>query len=112
MEKKKNEKRKKAKRKLALSSSDSEISQDGYSSGQSAWVESESDNDFSTPKWWPVKKEINENVIFRYDGKFYPGKIVEMSSTEAKISSMTAMGRLCQTFWYTSGSQSFQVVAQ
>lgn len=46
------------------------------------------------PAWLPVQKVVNEYVIFLYEGKYFPGKILRASKTKATISSMEMFGRL------------------
>lgn len=82
---------KKAKKMKIVSSSSSESSVD-VSSGESEWNEVE--NDDEEVHLQPAKKEIGEHVIVRYDGKHFPGIILDCSDTCAKVSAMVACGRL------------------
>lgn len=44
--------------------------------------------------WKPLLNQINEFVIFKYDGQYYPGKIIDVANVTATISSMVKCGRL------------------
>ncbi|KAK2575219.1 hypothetical protein KPH14_002681 [Odynerus spinipes] len=53
-------------------------------------------NDDEWSGWLPVEKVVNEHVIFLYEGKYYPGKILRVTKTKGTISSMEiASGYYC-----------------
>lgn len=79
--------------KILSDSSDSSVD---VSSGDSVVSESSGDENLSNfnPSRKPLLKQINEFVIFTYDNKYYPGKIINVTEHTATISSMIQCGRL------------------
>lgn len=79
--------------KILSDSSDSSVD---VSSGDSVVSESSGDENLSNlnPSRKPLLKQINEYVIFTYDNKYYPGKIINVTEYTATISSMIQCGRL------------------
>lgn len=76
-----------------LFSSESSESSLEVTSGESVWDETD-EKSKETRGWQPVQKYVNEYVVFKYDGKYYPGKITTLGTEEATISSMQRAGRL------------------
>lgn len=85
-------KKKCPKRKLSFSSTSSESSVD-VSSGESVWHESDQE-EITEQKRQPVQKHVGEYVVFKYEGRYYPGKIIAISAVEATITAMKSCGRL------------------
>lgn len=57
---------------------------------------SDGNEQFSDHKFLPVKRQINEYMIFVYEGSYFPGKITHTTKKEATITSMKRCGRLWQ----------------
>lgn len=95
MEKEQKEKEKETKkphrRVLFSDSSDSSVD---VTSGESVWMDSDEEIKKEERIRQPVEKFVNEFVVFKYDGKFSPGKITAVSTDEATVSSMIRSGRL------------------
>ncbi|KAF5276657.1 hypothetical protein FQA39_LY06461 [Lamprigera yunnana] len=64
------------------------------SSAESDIDDKETDEDDSDSKLIPPKKVNGEFVIVRYDGRFYPGKIITALPLVPSISAMARVGRL------------------
>lgn len=84
---------KKTRRHLCYSS-DSSDSSVKVLSAESDVDDEETDEDDSDSKLIPPKKVNGEFVIVRYDGRFYPGKVVTALPLVASISAMARVGRL------------------
>lgn len=84
---------KRVKRVVNFSSESSDSSVE-ISSGESVLDDTSGNEDSDNHNWQPLVKSINEHVIFKYEGQYYPGQIISVTDDSATVSSMVKCGRL------------------